>query len=99
MAVGAVATALIAGVLREQWKPTRFFDWTAGVGGVLGASAVVFFLEAAQRGLLSVASVLSALYPAVTVLLAVLFLRERIHRTQAVGLVLTGVAVALVAAG
>jgi len=99
MAVGALVTALIATVLRESWRPTRLFDWTAALGGVLGASAVVFFLEAAQRGLLSVASVLSALYPAVTVVLAVLFLRERIHRTQAIGLVLTGVAVALVAAG
>jgi drug/metabolite transporter (DMT)-like permease len=99
MAVGALVTTLIATVLRESWRPTRLFDWTAALGGVLGASAVVFFLEAAQRGLLSVASVLSALYPAVTVVLAVLFLRERIHRTQAIGLVLTGVAVALVAAG
>lgn len=99
MAVGALLTAVIAAVLHEQWRPRRISDWTAGLGGILGASAVVLFLEAAQRGLLSVASVLSALYPAVTVLLAVLLLRERVHRLQAVGLVLTGVAVAMVAAG
>ena len=42
---------------------------------------------------------LTSLYPAFTILLAALVLREHIYRTQGVGLMLCGVAVALVAAG
>ncbi|GAB3269443.1 EamA family transporter [Microbacterium lacusdiani] len=67
--------------------------------GVLGATALTFFLFATQHGLLTVVSVISALYPAATVILAALVLRERIHRGQAVGLAACAVAVALVAAG
>ena len=48
---------------------------------------------------LTVAAVLTSLYPAFTVLLAATALREHVHRAQAVGLLLSGVAVALVAAG
>jgi hypothetical protein len=43
--------------------------------------------------------VLASLYPAFTVILAAGVLREHIHRAQAWGLLLCGVAVALVAAG
>ncbi len=42
---------------------------------------------------------LASLYPAVTVLLAATVLREPVHRSQALGLVLCGAAVALVAGG
>jgi drug/metabolite transporter (DMT)-like permease len=69
------------------------------VSGVLATTAVVAFLLATQRGLLSVASVVTSLYPAVTVLLAASLLRERIHRSQALGLALCTVAVGLVAGG
>jgi drug/metabolite transporter (DMT)-like permease len=60
---------------------------------------VVLFLLATQSGLLTVAAVLTSLYPAFTVLLAATVLREHIHRTQAIGLLLSGIAVALVAVG
>jgi drug/metabolite transporter (DMT)-like permease len=43
--------------------------------------------------------VLTSLYPAFTVLLAAALLHERIHRVQAWGLGLCGVAVVLVAMG
>ena len=67
--------------------------WPALLGGV-GDGA---FLLATHHGLLSVSAVLTSLYPAFTVLLAALVLRERIHRVQAWGLALCGVAVVLVA--
>ena len=67
--------------------------------GPLGATAQGAFLYATHHGLLSVVSVISSLYPASTVLLAAVLLREKIHGWQGVGLVFAVVAVALVAAG
>ena len=67
--------------------------------GALGGLATTAFLLATHHGLLSVSAVLTSLYPAFTVLLAALVLREHIHRAQAWGLVLCGAAVVLVAAG
>lgn len=70
----------------------------AAVGaGLLDAGANVFYLLALSHGLLSVVSVLTALYPAGTVLLAQVVLRERMTRTQQTGLAVAGVAAALIA--
>ena len=54
------------------------------------------FLLASRDGLLSLASVLTALYPAVTVLLAVGVLREHTSRTQRFGLALAAASVVLI---
>ena len=56
----------------------------------------MFFLLAARHGLLSLASVLTALYPAVTVLLAVGLLHEHTSRMQRVGLALAAASVVLI---
>ena len=64
--------------------------------GMAGGTAVA---TALQHGYLAVAGVLASLYPASTVLLAALVLRERVHRAQGLGLGLCAVAVALVAGG
>ena len=66
---------------------------------MLATLAVLAFLLATHEGLLSVAAVLTSLYPAFTVLLATLLLGERLHRRQTVGLALCAVSVACVAAG
>ena len=58
------------------------------LAGACDALANMAFLLATREGLLSLASVLTALYPAVTVLLAVVVLREHTSRTQRVGLAL-----------
>jgi len=84
--------------LRQAWVPDRTAV-RAVVMGPLGASAQGAFLYATHHGLLSVVSVISSLYPASTVLLAAVLLRERIHRAQALGLALAALAVSLVALG
>jgi uncharacterized membrane protein len=94
--LGVIATATI---LREAWLPRERAPWNAVVMGPLGASAQGAFLYATHHGLLSIVSVISSLYPASTVLLAAVVLREKIHGWQGVGLVFATLAVALVAAG
>jgi uncharacterized membrane protein len=64
--------------------------------GVLDASANLFFLLASRRGLLSLASVITSLYPAVTVLLAVWLLHEHTGRMQRVGLALAAASIVLI---
>lgn len=88
-----------ATVLGQAWVPRGRKVWGAVVMGPLGATAQGAFLYATHHGLLSIVSVISSLYPASTVLLASVLLREKIHGWQGVGLVFAGLAVALVAAG
>ncbi len=95
----AVTIVVLATALRASWVPRDTLAWGGIVPGLLGIVATGAFLVAAQRGTLTVSAILTSLYPAFTILLAALLLRERILRGQAVGLLLCGVAVALVAAG
>jgi drug/metabolite transporter (DMT)-like permease len=96
---GLVVIALAATALGATWVPRHAAAWGGGLAGLLGGVATWAFLVATHHGLLSVAAVLTSLYPAFTVLLAALVLRERVHRVQAAGLALGGVAVVLVALG
>jgi drug/metabolite transporter (DMT)-like permease len=100
MEVASVLTVVVACLaLRGAPLPHAREQWWGLVSGLLAAVAGVSFLVATHHGLLSVSAVLVSLYPAFTVLLAALVLRERIHGVQAAGLGLCGVAVVLVAAG
>lgn len=67
----------------------------AAVAGILDAVANLAFLLASRHGLLSLSSVITALYPAGTVLLAVLILKERTGTVQRVGLGVAAAAVVL----
>jgi len=64
--------------------------------GALDALANMFFLLATHTGLLSLAGVLTSLYPAVTVLLAVGLLHEHTSKLQRLGLGLAATAVVLI---
>jgi drug/metabolite transporter (DMT)-like permease len=72
---------------------------TMAAAGVLDMSANALYLLAARRGLLSLVAVISSLYPAATVLLARLVLKERLASVQLAGLGLAGVGIVLIAAG
>jgi uncharacterized membrane protein len=65
--------------------------------GVFDITANALYLLAAQRGLLSVVAPIAALYPASTVLLALLVDRERLRPIQLAGLGLAATALVLVA--
>jgi uncharacterized membrane protein len=67
----------------------------AAAGGALDASANVLILLGLRLGDLTTMSVLVALYPAGTILLAAVVLRERVAPVQWVGLVLAVAAAAL----
>jgi len=97
--VGIVVIALAASLLGAPWLPRTRASWGGALAGLLGGVATTAFLLATHHGLLSVSAVLTSLYPAFTVLLAALVLREHVHRAQAWGLGLCGVAVVLVAVG
>ena len=97
--VAGGAIVVVAMALREEWVPRN--RWALGgiISGALGALATGCFQVATQHGYLSVAAVITSLYPAITVLLAALVLREKVHRGQAAGLAMCAAAVVLVAAG
>ena len=91
--------AMLAVLARRQhlgFPPpgTRLALVTVGAADML---ANVFVLAAFRSGLLTLVAVLTSLYPAVTVLLAVSILSEPIGPRQRFGLVLALVAVALIA--
>jgi drug/metabolite transporter (DMT)-like permease len=67
--------------------------------GVVNTLADLLFLLATRRGLLSLVAVITSMYPAATVALAGLVLRERIAGRQAAGLVVAAVSVGLIALG
>lgn len=96
--VGVVCVAATATLLGGRWRPDHPSQAWGVAAGLLATTAVVAFLRATQTGLLTVASVVTSLYPAVTIALAAVVLRERVHASQGVGLLLCGLAVGLVAA-
>lgn len=76
----------------------RDYLWVLGISaGDLGAN--LFFGIASTKGYVSITSVLSSLFPVVTVLLARVTLKERLRRVQVVGVAVTMVGVAMISAG
>jgi drug/metabolite transporter (DMT)-like permease len=93
--VSVISMAAAAVLLGGDPIPRRRGDLWGLVPGVLATLAVLFFILANGQGLLSISAVITSLYPAFTVLLAIAVLRERVHRTQAWGLCLCTAAVVL----
>ncbi|MFF9851308.1 EamA family transporter [Streptomyces litmocidini] len=96
-AVSSAVTLAAAAVLYRRLGSERPAYALSAAAGVLDSVANLLFLLAARGGDLAVVAVITALYPAGTVLLARGVLAERIHRGQLLGLGTAAVAVSLLA--
>jgi len=81
---------------REGRRKGIFWAFLTGILGGLGNLA--FFQALVKGGKASVVAPVTALFPMVTVLLALIFLKERLGRVQWVGLALAFVAIYLLSA-
>jgi len=80
-----------------SWRPAPGVFRYIFLAGILDSAANALYVAATQRGRLDVAAVLSALYPASTIILARVLLKERWSRLQSLGMVAALAAVPLVA--
>jgi uncharacterized membrane protein len=89
--------ALVAIPARQSLKlPIGSVWWQLAAVGFLDTAAFVANNAGLRTGQVSVVSVLASLYGAVTVLLAWIFLREKLERTQWLGIILIFVGIVLV---
>jgi uncharacterized membrane protein len=98
-----VIAALLFLAFRGGDKGPRVSGWTliglALLSGTLDAGANVLYFLAVHDGMLSLAAVLTSLYPAITVLLARVAYSERLRAVQRLGMAVAVAGVALVTVG
>jgi drug/metabolite transporter (DMT)-like permease len=98
--VSATVLVLVIAALSANLRPPTGTPLNlAVVAAFLDVGANIAMLLALQASLLSLAGVLMSLYPAATVLLAIVVLRERVTRWQSIGMVLALASVAMIAGG
>ncbi|XQE77668.1 EamA family transporter [Streptomyces microflavus] len=95
--VSSAVTLAAAGLMFRRLGAEKPAYGISAAAGVLDSVANLLFLLAARSGDLAVVAVITALYPAGTVLLARSVLSERIYRGQLIGLGTAAVAVSLLA--
>ncbi len=88
-----ITTYLI--ITRSEWKIDVSSLPIITANGILDLGGNFFFILASQAGRLDVASVLSSLFPGATVVLAWIFLKERLNRNQWIGIVAALIAIVL----
>lgn len=100
--IRGVEALLIGGIVivtRATWRPERRLIPAITAVGVLDMAGNGAFILAVQMGSLAVAAVLSSLYPVTTVILATVFLHEKVTRSHAAGIGMAAFAIACIAAG
>lgn len=94
-----LATSIIV-LAGRKFSPTYPLGFGLGLlAGCIDVTGTFFFIRASQTGRLDTAVILSSLYPALTVLLACVFLKERFTVWKTVGMIAALVAVPMIAAG
>ena len=93
------STAIAVAVTRAPLKLDRTPAMLGAIAGFFDVSASAMFVFASQHGRLDEAVVITSLYPAVTVLLARLVLKEHFTRWRLVGLLAALAAVPMITAG
>jgi drug/metabolite transporter (DMT)-like permease len=96
---GLIVTALIVLLIGKFRNITPAGVRWGVVTGCIDSMGTILFVHASQTGRLDEAVVISSLYPAVTVLLARVFLKEHFTRWRFVGLLAALAAVPMIAAG
>ena len=96
-AVSSVLVIAAALIRRTAIPRAPAIFWLAAAAGALDSLANLAFLLAVRIGDLAVVAVITALYPAATVLLARVVLREHLGPGRVAGLALAAVAVSLLA--
>jgi drug/metabolite transporter (DMT)-like permease len=93
----SLSVALVMVLLGRQGLPDPKRNLLALFSGILDTGGNVFYLLATHYTRLDIAAVLSSLYPAATVLLSILILKERVSGWQWLGVASCLAAVALIA--
>jgi uncharacterized membrane protein len=97
--VEALCVAVLISVTRSSWRLSNRILPLVVLVGVLDMSGNAFFILARQAGQLATAAALSSLYPVTTVILAAIFLRERITILHAFGIATAAAAIVLITTG
>ena len=92
---GLIILTLYIILRRESWKVERGAWSLIFLNGLLDIGGNLFFVLAGQVGRLDISAVLSSLYPGSTVILAWIFLKERLSRTQWIGIIAALIAIVL----
>jgi drug/metabolite transporter (DMT)-like permease len=83
---GLLTMALFILVRRDSFVPVRSAWPVMILNGILDVGGNLFYILAGQAGRLDITAVLSSLFPGSTVLLAWIILKERLTRTQWLGI-------------
>jgi drug/metabolite transporter (DMT)-like permease len=94
-----VTVTCVAASTRDLHLPPRGARRLSVMTGAIGATGTTMFFLSTHHGLLAVTAVITALYPAMTILLARVLSGERLTALRIIGLSLAAISVALIAAG